>query len=198
MAIRHQDIESRDARPLCRRATAGRDSLRFSLYERRGSDVIVVKVITKDDDLEQVVDEINSASWDDANEMSKYCAESLSNYLDHQGTLFVACHEVGERGRTLLGMAAARLEVKPNGGKRWLYVDEVDVCADQRRKGAGRSIMQKLINIAEEAECEEVWLGAEASNQGANALYRSLEPDEVTQVVGYTYEVRDGSCPRAV
>lgn len=150
--------------------------------------MIVVNVITKDDDLQQIVDEINSASWDDANEMSKYGAEALSDYLEHQGTVFVACHDVVEGDRTLLGIASSRFEVKPYGRERWLYVDEVDVCADQRRKGAGRSIMQKLIEIAEEAECEEVWLGAEANNQAANALYRSLNPDEVAQVVGYTYE----------
>jgi ribosomal protein S18 acetylase RimI-like enzyme len=48
--------------------------------------------------------------------------------------------------------------------------------------------MQKLMEIAYEKGCAEVWLGAEVENMAANALYRSLEPDEVSQVVGYTFE----------
>ena len=34
----------------------------------------------------------------------------------------------------------------------------------------------------------EVWLATEVDNDAANALYRSLEPDDVAEVVGYTYE----------
>ena len=75
------------------------------------------------------------------------------------------------------------------GKERWLYVDEVDVCADQRQKGAGKAIMEKLIALAETADCEEVWLGTEADNLAANALYRSLDPDDIGEVVGYTFEM---------
>jgi ribosomal protein S18 acetylase RimI-like enzyme len=70
-------------------------------------------------------------------------------------------------------------------------VDEVDVCSNQRRKGAGKAIMQKLIEIAYEKGCEEVWLGAEAQNMVANALYLSLKPDEVSQVIGYTFDTNE-------
>jgi len=38
--------------------------------------------------------------------------------------------------------------------------------------------MKKLIEIATLKGCEEVWLGAEVENIPANALYRSMEPDE--------------------
>ena len=105
-------------------------------------------------------------------------------------TRFVACHDVGADGRTLLGIASARVEPKPYGGERWLYVDEVDVCADQRRRGAGRAMMRTLIDLARDAGCEEVWLGAERDNHAANALYRALDPDEVAEVIGYTYVIR--------
>jgi ribosomal protein S18 acetylase RimI-like enzyme len=153
--------------------------------------MLIVKVVGKDDDLRQLVNEINSALWDEANDMSEYDAESLSEYLDHQGTVFLTCHEVVEGDRTLLGISSSRFEMKPYGRERWLYVDEVDVCADQRRKGAGKAMMKKLIEIAQAAECEEVWLGTEVNNCAANALYRSLNPDDVAQVVGYTYESGD-------
>ena len=153
--------------------------------------MIHVSLITRADDLSKIVDEINHASWDRANEMSVYDVESLFTYLERQDTLFVTCHDIASEPRTLLGIASARIEIKPYGRELWLYVDEVDVCSDQRRKGAGKAIMQKLIEIANEKRCEEVWLGAEVANMAANALYLSLKPDEVTQVVGYTFAINE-------
>lgn len=150
--------------------------------------MFVAKVITIDDDLQRLVEEINNASWDDANEMSEFDVESLIEYLLRQDTLFVACHEGDDADRTLLGFASSRMEIKPYAKERWLYVDEVDVCSDQRKKGAGKAIMRKLIEIAEDTGCDEVWLGTEVDNQPANALYRSLDPDEVEKFIGYTYE----------
>ena len=153
--------------------------------------MIVVEIISKDDDLTKLAEEINSAQWDEANEISQYDTAALWEYLNHQGTVFLACHEVVEGGKTLLGIASSRIEIKPYGRERWLYVDEVDVCADQRRRGAGKAMMKRLFEIAADADCEEVWLGTEVTNGAANALYRSLGPDEVDQVIGYTYELDD-------
>jgi ribosomal protein S18 acetylase RimI-like enzyme len=153
--------------------------------------MIDVNIITPSDDLSKIVHEINHASWDRANEMSVYDVESLLTYLERQDTLFVICHDISSDPPTLLGIASSRIEIKPYGRELWLYVDEVDVCSDQRRKGAGKAIMQKLIEIAIEKRCEEVWLGAEVENMAANALYLSLEPDEVSQVVGYTFEINE-------
>lgn len=147
------------------------------------------RTIDLDDDLHRLVNEINSASWDDSNEMSRYDVESLKAYLSRQDTVFVACHADAEQGGALLGIASSRIELKPYENETWLYVDEVDVCSDQRRKGAGRLIMRALLEIAEERGCKEVWLAAEADNDPANALYRSLNPDEVAKVIGYAYEM---------
>jgi len=147
-----------------------------------------VVVITQADDLQKLAQDINDATWDEANEISEYDGSALLAYLDRQDTLFVACYEEDVRN-TLLGIASGRFEIKPYAHERWLYVDEVDVCADHRQKGVGKAIMQKLIKLAEEADCEEVWLATEVDNQPANALYLSLEPDDVASVVGYTYEL---------
>ncbi|MEM9092470.1 MAG: GNAT family N-acetyltransferase [Cyanobacteria bacterium P01_F01_bin.53] len=150
-----------------------------------------VRVITPEDNLDELVAQINQAAWDEANEMSEYDVEALSAYLERQDTVFVACYEMSSERSTLLGMASARIEIKPYGKERWLYVDEVDVCADQRQRGAGKLIMQKLIAIAKDQGCEELWLGTEVDNHPANALYRSIEPDDVAEFIGYTYEMDD-------
>lgn len=150
--------------------------------------MISVRVVARSDDLEGIVTEINEAVWDDTNEISRYDPESLAAYLKRQDTLFLTCHDGSVDPPKLLGMASARVEMKPYGKELWLYVDEVDVRSDERRKGAGTAMMRRLLEIARERGCEEVWLGADADNGSANALYQSLEPAHVAAVLGYTYE----------
>lgn len=161
----------------------------------RSRSKLKAKEITLDDDLQSLVGEINYALWDKANEMSEYDSESLKKYLERQDTIFIACHEESEQGAVLLGIASSRIEMKPYGMELWLYVDEVDVCADQRNKGVGKLIMQTLIEIAEREGCEEVWLGTEVDNVAANTLYRSIGPDDVTEVIGYTYKTDEQPQP---
>ena len=151
--------------------------------------MIITERIDSNHDLAPLVAEINHASWDEANDMTAFAVEHLATYLAHPGTVFVACHQIEGSERTLLGIASGRLEIKPYDGERWLYVDEVDVCVDQRRKGAGRAIMRRLFEIASEAGCVEVWLGTEVDNESANALYRSLDPTERERFVGYAWDV---------
>lgn len=149
--------------------------------------MIVLSVVERSDNLERVVSAINRASWDEDNEITPYDAESLSSYLALQDTLFVTCHESSAAESRILGIASGRVETKPYGRQRWLYVDEVDVCADHRQKGVGKLLMRKLLEIAKEQGCEELWLATEVDNIPANALYRSLKPDDVAKVIGYTY-----------
>lgn len=146
--------------------------------------------ISLDDNLDQLVADINGASWDSANDISAndYDADSLKAYLNKQDTIFLACYELADGKRTLAGIASSRIEIKPYGKEQWLYVDEVDVCTDQRKKGAGTLMMRKLLEIAESTGCEELWLGTEADNTAANALYQSLGPEEVLTFIGYTYD----------
>ena len=155
------------------------------------ADSLQVHVVKPEDDLDTLVAQINSAQWDDANEMTTYDTASLSEYLRCSDTVFVVCHDASTIPPTLLGFASSRFQLKPYDRERWLYVDEVDVAADQRRRGAGKAIMSKLISLAQEHGCEEVWLGTEPDNDPANALYQSLDPDEAESFVGYTFETDD-------
>lgn len=145
-------------------------------------------MVTLESDIKKLVDDINQAQWDEGNEMVEYDVDSLTAYLHKQDTVFIACYESESEQSELMGIASGRIELKPYQMEYWLYVDEVDVCADQRQKGAGKRIMQYLLKIAEENRCEELWLGTEVDNVPANALYRSLEPGDVLEFIGYTYK----------
>ncbi|MCI5105912.1 MAG: GNAT family N-acetyltransferase [Pseudomonadales bacterium] len=148
-----------------------------------------IRRISLKDDLPALVRDINSARWDDANEITAYKAEDLAYFLQRQDTVFIACYDTAAGHHNLLGIASARIQIKPYDKELWLYIDEVDVCADQRQKGAGKAMMRDLISISRERGCQEVWLGTEVDNIPANALYKSLQPNEIEQFVGYSYRV---------
>lgn len=156
-----------------------------------------VKEVTLKDDLSALIEQISQASWDEANDISEsdYDLECLKAYLERQDTLFMVCLETTEQGNELLGIASARIEMKPYAKEFWLYVDEVDVCAGQRQRGIGKRIMGALLQIAKERGCSELWLATEVDNLPANALYHSLKPDDVSTAVGFTYRT-DSESPR--
>ena len=149
---------------------------------------MIVRRYSASDELEPLCDAINAARWDDANAISHYEPDTLRNYVLQESNLFLACF--GTRGGKdqLLGIASGAILLKPYGHEKWLYVDEIDVCADHRRRGVGTRLMQSLTTIAEDEGCEELWLGTEEDNAPALALYRSLKPDSEEAVRGFTYE----------
>lgn len=149
--------------------------------------MLIVSYSAKDE-LLSLCNAINTSHWDDGNALSRYSPEALHAYLSREGNYFLACWSSGEGDRKLLGIASGAILLKPYGGEKWLYVDEVDVCADQRQRGVGKAMMQSLLEIAENEGCEELWLGTEEDNVPALALYRSLEPDSEEAVRGFTYE----------
>lgn len=134
--------------------------------------MLTVKRISGGDDLALLVRQINDAEWDDANEMVAYGVAALAAYLQREDTVFVACYCLENGVDTLLGIASGRFELKPYDGERWLYVDEVDVATDQRRRGAGRALMEKLIELAGASGCQEVWLPTDST--GRSTRTRSL------------------------
>jgi ribosomal protein S18 acetylase RimI-like enzyme len=73
-------------------------------------------------------------------------------------------------------------------GHRYLYVDEVDTDESFRRQGVATALMRAAQQIAREMAATAVWLGADDGNDAAQALYRSLGPQEVEPGVVYTYK----------
>ena len=147
--------------------------------------MIEVKEITKLDDLAALVNTIDTASWVESSEIEPgdYSVADLSKCLGNERHVFCIASLDGQ----FSGMASAFVMPKPDGNV-WLYIDEVDVCADKQQKGVGKALMKFLLNYAKEHGCDEVWLGTEKDNVAANALYTSLEPAEVEDFVGYTYK----------
>ncbi|MCB1646357.1 MAG: GNAT family N-acetyltransferase [Pseudomonadales bacterium] len=147
-----------------------------------------LRFITLEDDLAELAHRINVADWDEGNEIEMYSAESLAAYLQHEDVYLLVC-EVSAQNTEVMGMASGRVLHKPYGRNRWLYVDEVDVCVPHRQKGAGKAMMNALLQLAANRGCNDVWLGTETDNVAANALYRSLKPADAEQFIGYAWEL---------
>ena len=150
-----------------------------------GTIVIEIKQITENDDLEMIVEEISAAKWSKDSEIDSadYTVETLSTFIQNSYSIFLIAY-VEER---FSGMASAMVLDKPHGD-RWLYIDEIDVCVDSHRKGVATQMMKQLFLLASEYECDEIWLGAEIQNVAANELYKSLNPIEIQEFLGYTYK----------
>jgi ribosomal protein S18 acetylase RimI-like enzyme len=51
--------------------------------------------------------------------------------------------------------------------------------------------MNEIKKLADETDSDELWLGIEKTNTGAQKLYEKLAPDEVEDFVGYTWNLED-------
>lgn len=150
---------------------------------------LFIKRITLEANLEKLADKIQSAQWDQGNDMegAHYSAESLRWYLNQGSTYFFVCFI----GSELAGMLSAQRQPRPYGKEHALYVDEVDTAVNYRRRGVASALMGAVKALALEIDSEELWLGTEKSNSGAQKLYETLSPDLIEEFVGYTWELED-------
>ena len=150
---------------------------------------LFVKRITLIANLEKLAGKINVAQWDEGNELSEgaYSAESLTGYLQSDGTFFFACFA----GSELAGMASAQLLPRAYGKHSTLYVDELDTAVNYRRRGVATALMNEIKKLADDTDSDELWLGTEKTNIGAQKLYEKLSPDKVEAFVGYTWNLDD-------
>lgn len=93
-------------------------------------------------------------------------------------------------GDTVVGMVSGTVLLHPDKGPH-LFVNELGVDADWRRRGIGRRLMEVMLAHGRALGCVEAWVATETDNTPARALYRGMEPDGEEAAVYYTFE-RDG------
>lgn len=76
-------------------------------------------------------------------------------------------------GGTVVGFASGVRYLHPD--KPWaLWVNEVGVSPEWRRRGIGKAVLRCLLDAAASAGCTEAWVGTEANNAPARTLYGAL------------------------
>ncbi|MEO9600786.1 GNAT family N-acetyltransferase [Parasphingorhabdus sp.] len=92
----------------------------------------------------------------------------LQSYLAEETHWLVAAVLDG----VVIGKATAMVHRRPDKEDE-LYLDEIDVIPELRRKGIAKMILKKVLEMAEDWGCEECWLGTEKDNIPARKLYES-------------------------
>jgi ribosomal protein S18 acetylase RimI-like enzyme len=72
----------------------------------------------------------------------------------------------------VIGKCTAMVHKRPDKDDE-LYIDEIDVIENLRRKGIAKKMLAKVLEMANERGCEECWLGTEQDNIAARRLYES-------------------------
>jgi ribosomal protein S18 acetylase RimI-like enzyme len=74
-------------------------------------------------------------------------------------------------GGVVVGQIAAVLHFHPDEPAE-LYIDNLGVSPAWQRQGIARRLIETMLEKGREHGCEAVWVGTEANNEAASALYR--------------------------
>jgi len=89
----------------------------------------------------------------------------------------------------VIGMASANDYLHPDKPVQF-WVNEMGVAPSHQRRGIGKRLLRRILDLARDLGREEVWLGTEDDNVAARALYKSLDGEEESFVM-YTYDLSD-------
>lgn len=80
---------------------------------------------------------------------------------------------VADDDGVVVGFVSAVDHVHPDK-PRLLWVNEVSVAPSHRGRGVAKRLLQLMLENARRLGCSEAWVLADADNEAANALYRSV------------------------
>ena len=146
---------------------------------------LTLHVVTTDDDLTAICEQMQPGKWAKDNEMTSYQPEHLASLLKNDKSLLLLAYD----GEKIAG-AALCYELPHPAGDHSLYVHELDTHPDYRRHGVATTIMERLMEIAKERKLTELWVGTEMENTTARSFYASLKPYEIEEAVIYSYKVK--------
>lgn len=89
-------------------------------------------------------------------------------------------------GDTVVAMASGVVYLHPDKPPQ-LWINEVGTGDDWRRQGLGRRVTEALLSAGAGRGCRYAWLGTEAENVAARALYRALDGKETENLVTYEW-----------
>ena len=93
---------------------------------------------------------------------------------------------VALQGGVVVGFASGTVLMHPDKPLGF-FVNEVGVDDAYRRQGIATRLVRRIIDLARERGCEEIWLATEGDNEAARGLYRSLGSKETEDIVMYEF-----------
>ena len=114
-------------------------------------------------------------------------AEPQTALLADDATIFLAAFQ----GDDPVGFVFGHVLPRRHGAPSILFVYELDVGEEHRRRGIGARLMTELAGLAREQGVRDGFVLTEPDNQPANALYRSLGGERVDSVM-WDFRYSDG------
>jgi len=113
-------------------------------------------------------------------------ADRLAAYLAMPGHFMI----VAMAESVVVGQCAAVIHRHPDKVSE-LYIDEVGVSPTLQRQGIARKMLDAMFALGREHGCGEAWVGTEADNVAARALYdtRKEPHGPAEEFVMYVYEL---------
>ena len=115
----------------------------------------------------QLIEQVKFAI-DEAPHVSLDPADMRTLLADERAYLIAACVDDKPVG-LVYGYRFPRLD----GPRPMMFLYEIGVLEQYRRRGLGRALVEKLKRFAEEHNCRKMFVPTQASNEAAMALYRS-------------------------
>lgn len=84
----------------------------------------------------------------------------------------LAPQDEGSNGLVVGFVSAVRM-FHPDKEKPELFINEIGVAPEYRRRGIGKALIKAVIEEAKKAGCRLAWLAVDEDNKAALALYRS-------------------------
>ncbi len=76
----------------------------------------------------------------------------------------------------VVGFVSAVHYVHPDKDRPEMWVNEVGVAPDYRRRGLGRQLLEAVLEVGRELGCTEAWVLTDSTNAPATALYAGTGP----------------------
>ncbi len=108
-----------------------------------------------------------------------YSKAELKYFLFNPASISLVIEDDGQ----IAGFAIA--ELAPDRGHRIGHVVTIDVVAEQRRRGVGRTLMDALLDACQRAGAERMRLEVAIDNNGAIAFYKLLGFEETGRIRGF-------------
>lgn len=97
---------------------------------------------------------------------------SASAFLADPNHFLAVARNEGSNGLVVGFVSAVRM-FHPDKEKPEMFVNEIGVAPEYRRRGIGKALMKAMLEEAKKAGCRLAWLAVDEDNKAALALYRS-------------------------
>ncbi len=94
-------------------------------------------------------------------------------------------------GEVVVGFVSSVHYVHPDKACPELWINEVGVAPNYHRRGIGRLLIERTVELARELGCREAWVLTDETNEAGNGLYASTGAQASGGQVMYTYLIGD-------